>query len=116
MKAINLNTLGNEMKVVNPNGELIASVMVFGMKEVLEKTVGYYDERRHGDFDNYLRLSNELLTGKIEDPYSIYWHTWKGENFNLEVVVRDCVRAGCKNIIVEKLPDVPESNESTMVF
>lgn len=116
MKLIDLNTLGSKLRVVDKEGVLIQSVMVFGMKEVLDRIMGFYDKNRHGDLDNYLEMSKSMLTGKIEDPYSIYWHTWRGKSFDINEVVRDCVRAGCKNLIVERLHDVSEGNEATMVF
>lgn len=108
-----LKTLGSKLAVLDENGAFVKSVMIYGLKEVLESTVGFYDENRHGSLEKYLAEFKKMITGTISDPYSIYWHTWRGKNFNMDEVVRKCVQSGCEHIVVEQLPD---SSGTSMLF
>lgn len=102
---MDLNTLGSKLAVLDGNGSLIKAVMVFKLHELLTSTVGFYDEAVHGSYDAYLRAGKEMLTGKIADPYSIHWYTYRETTVNMEAAVKGCVEAGCDYIVLERLPD-----------
>lgn len=113
MEPINVSTLGNKLAVMDTDGRLIRTITIYSLKEFLNATVGEYKEETHGNGEEYLQLAEKMLTGTFPAISSIYWHAWRGKQVCMDEVVRNCVRLGCENIVLEHLPD---SDETSVTF
>jgi len=73
MDLLSLEEIGTELDVFK-NGKIICTILVISYEDLIEGTVGDYDER----FDTYADYSAELnvrIKEHVRNPYDVSWYT-----------------------------------------
>lgn len=101
MKTKNLNSLGTEYNIVDPDGELIRKIKIIQQQDILSCAVGEYSKSMYQEPNEYVRQSVKRLTGFAKSPLDVYWHKTTPEEYELMEVVEICIQQKYNYAIIE---------------
>jgi hypothetical protein len=98
-------SLGKEYTVADESRKFIKNIQIIPYEEILNATVGPYNETEFKSFKDYLKKSTSALTGfeKI-DPLKVLWYTTPEDTFPLMDIVEYAIEYGYDRVILEHLP------------
>ena len=105
-KITDILSLGTDYTVADQNGNLINTIQVIPLTELLSATLGPYTED-FGSFASYLERSIATLSG-FEDinPYKVLWYATSDDEVALSDLIEYAVTNGYDKIILEHLEDL----------
>ena len=103
MNNINLRDLGTNYNVVNEDNHLIKTVKVISSKDILPSNIGLFDGSV--SFDDYIEKAKNALSGFVDDPYSVYWHTTPHGELEMSDVIDICVLERYEYAIIELISE-----------
>lgn len=101
-----ITSLGSDYTVADLNGNVISTVQVIPMTEILAVSAGPYTEE-FGNYTTYIEKSIAVLSGfdKI-DMNKVLWYATSDEEIALSEVIEYAVKNGYDKIILEHLEDL----------
>lgn len=99
-------SLGSAYTVADQAGNIINTIQVIPMTELLEAAVGPYTDD-FGNFQTYIDRSIETLSGYDEiDPYRVLWFATSEDEVALSEIIEYAVKNGYDRIILEHLEEL----------
>lgn len=107
MYITDIQTLGTEYTVADQDGNIIRTIQVIPMADILSAAVGPYSEEIFGSFDNYIEKSHATLSGFDDlDPNAIMWYATEDEEVELAELIEFAMQNGYEKIILEHLDEI----------
>lgn len=102
-----IQTLGSDYTVSDPQGNIIKTIQVIPVAEIYEAALGIYSEEKFGSFENYVKESIATLSGfDVVDPYRVYWFSTTDEEVTISSLIEYAIKHGYDRIIMEHLEDL----------
>lgn len=105
MEITDLTKLGTQYNIIDKNGDRVKTVRVLYNYDILSSALGEFSEVAYLDFEDYLKQSHTRLSGFIEDPHSVLWHTCTEHEYDIAEIVNLCMDGKYETVIVEILVD-----------
>lgn len=107
IRITDIQTLGTEYSVTDQNGNIIRTIQVISHTDILDAAIGFYDEKNHGSYTQYLQDSIAVLFGFEEsDPYKIYWYATHEEEIVLADIIEYAIKNDYDKVILEHLEEL----------
>jgi hypothetical protein len=104
MNLLSLEEIGTELDVYR-NGEILCTILVINYEDIIEGTIGEYDDR----FDTYSDYSAELtirIKEHVRNPYDVSWYPIEADaELDLNDVASVTVGEGNRIVIIEELDE-----------
>lgn len=105
MKTNDLNRIGTTYNIIDQNGLPVRDIRIVKQEDILSLALGEYSEIAYLDFEDYVAQSTERLTGFVEDPLKVYWHTCSEDQYQLTDIIDVCIKHDYTTVIVEIIQD-----------
>lgn len=105
MNTNDLNRLGTSYKIVDKEGSAAKVVRIVNADDILSAALGEYSDIIYLNFEDYLKQSNEMVTGFNQDPLKVYWHTCTKFDYKLTDIIEVCVTEDYEVAIIEIIAD-----------
>lgn len=109
-KITNITMLGTDYTVANSNGEIIKTIQVITHTDILNASLGKYEEAL-GSVQQYMEKSIALLCGFNDidpNPYKTLWYATPDEEVVLSEIIEYAIKNGYDRIILEHLEELDE--------
>lgn len=98
-----IRSLGTEYSITDHSGEVIKTLQVVPHDEIIEATIGEYDESA-GSFDEYLEKSVALLTGyEAVDHTKVLWVSTTEDSVAAKEIVERAIVGDYDFVILEQI-------------
>lgn len=104
MNLADLRAIGRVYQINDLSGKKLREFRVIEMDEILEATLGEYDENKHGDISTYMLNCVAMLTGFTVDLSDISWVSLRecdSETFNMTDLAKQCMEDDTSIVILE---------------
>lgn len=101
-----IETLGADYEIADPNGTVISVIQIIPYTEILAAISGPYTEES-GSYTSYIEKCREALTG-IEDidPNRVLWFSTTNEEVAISEIIEYAVKHDYNKIILEHLEEL----------
>jgi hypothetical protein len=98
-----IKTLGINYNVIDDAGAIIKQVRVIDYNtELRNQSINEFDT--YSDIDEYIDDSIKRLTGFVDSPLKVYWHTTAEDDLRLTDILEICINEKYDYAIIECLP------------
>jgi hypothetical protein len=98
-----INELGIKYNIIDDAGKVIKIVRVINYRDELLGPIDKFDDN-YENIDNYIDNTIKRLTGFVDSPLKVYWHTTADDDVQLSDVLEICINEKYDYAIIECLP------------
>lgn len=105
-KITDILSLGSDYTISDPDGQIINTIQVIPLTELLDATLGPYTEE-FGTYDNYMEKSIATLSGFDDvDPTKVLWYATEEDEVALAELIEYAIKHDYNRIILEHLEEI----------
>ena len=106
IKVTNIQALGTEYTVSDPEGNILTTIQVISYSELLSAILGPYTEE-FGSYESYVEQCTAVLSGYEDiDPYRVLWFATSESEVPLSEIISYAVNHQYEKVILEHLEEL----------